>query len=208
MKLKVCGMRSSKNIIDLAKIMPDYMGFIFWENSKRFVSNSTPDIGETVKKVGVFVNARLDYIQKCIEAHKLNAVQLHGNESPEQCGELGEIDVEVIKAFTVQKKFDFNKILVYESVCDYFLFDTKGELRGGNGLQFDWTILKDYPSKKPFFLSGGIGPNDCVAIASIIKLNLPLYAIDVNSKFEIEPGFKNIQSIKEFKSKLNDEISG
>jgi phosphoribosylanthranilate isomerase len=98
--------------------------------------------------------------------------------------------------------------VVYESVCDYFLFDTKGELPGGNGLHFDWTILKDYSSKKPFFLSGGIGPNDCVAIASIIKLNLPLYAIDVNSKFEIEPGFKNIQSIKEFKSKLNNEISG
>ena len=208
MKLKVCGMRSPNNIINLAKIMPDYMGFIFWENSKRFVSNSTPDLGETVKKVGVFVNARLDYIQECIEAHKLNAVQLHGNESPEQCGELGEIDVEVIKAFTVQKKFDFSKILVYESVCDYFLFDTKGELPGGNGLHFNWNLLKDYPSKKPFFLSGGIGPNDCVAIASIIKLNLPLYAIDVNSKFEIEPGFKNIQSIKEFKSKLNDEISG
>ena len=208
MKLKVCGMRSPNNIINLAKIMPDYMGFIFWENSKRFVSNSTPDIGETVKKVGVFVNARLDYIQKCIEAHKLNAVQLHGNESPEQCGELGEIDVEVIKAFTVQKKFDFSKILVYESVCDYFLFDTKGELPGGNGLHFNWNLLKDYPSTKPFFLSGGIGPNDCVAIASIIKLNLPLYAIDVNSKFETEPGFKNIQSIKDFKLKLYNEISG
>ena len=207
MKLKVCGMRSPNNIINLAKIMPDYMGFIFWENSKRFVSNSTPDLGETVKKVGVFVNARLDYIQECIEAHKLNAVQLHGNESPEHCGELGEIDVEVIKAFTVQKKFDFSKILVYESVCDYFLFDTKGELPGGNGLHFNWALLKDYPSKKPFFLSGGIGPNDCVAIASIIKLNLPLYAIDVNSKFEIEPGFKNIQSIKEFKLKLHNEIS-
>ena len=208
MKLKVCGMKYKANIKAIAALKPDYMGFIFWENSKRFVSNSTPDIGETVKKVGVFVNARLDYIQKCIEAHKLNAVQLHGNESPEQCGELGEIDIEVIKAFTVQKKFDFSKILVYESVCDYFLFDTKGELPGGNGLHFNWTLLKDYPSKKPFFLSGGIGPNDCVAIASIIKLNLPLYAIDVNSKFEIEPGFKNIQSIKEFKSKLNDEISG
>ena len=208
MKLKVCGMRSPNNIINLAKIMPDYMGFIFWENSKRFVSNSTPDLGETVKKVGVFVNARLDYIQKCIEAHKLNAVQLHGNESPEQCGELGEIDVEVIKAFTVQKKFDFSKILVYESVCDYFLFDTKGELPGGNGLHFNWNLLKDYPFTKPFFLSGGIGPNDCVAIASIIKLNLPLYAIDVNSKFETEPGFKNIQSIKDFKLKLYNEISG
>ncbi len=208
MKLKVCGMRSPKNIINLAKIVPDYMGFIFWENSKRFVSNSTPDLGESVKKVGVFVNARLDYIKECIEAHKLKAVQLHGNETPEQCNELGEIDVEIIKAFTVQKKFDFSKILVYESVCDYFLFDTKGELPGGNGLHFDWNLLKDYPSKKPFFLSGGIGPNDCIAIASIIKLNLPLYAIDVNSKFETKPGFKNIQSIKEFKLKLYNEISG
>ena len=208
MKLKVCGMRSSKNIINLARIMPDYMGFIFWENSKRFVSNLTPDLGEPVKKVGVFVNASLEYIKDCIEAHKLKAVQLHGNESPEQCGELAEVDVEVIKAFSIQRESDFSQTVVYESVCDYFLFDTKGELPGGNGLHFDWTVLKDYPSKKPFFLSGGIGPNDCLAIASIIKLNLPLYAIDVNSKFEIEPGFKNIQSIKEFKSKLNDEISG
>ena len=208
MKLKVCGMRSSKNIINLAKIMPDYMGFIFWENSKRFVSNSTPFLGERVKKVGVFVNANLEYIKKCVEAHRLKAVQLHGNESPEQCSKLGEVDVEVIKAFAVQREFDFNEIVIYESVCDYFLFDTKGELPGGNGLHFDWTILKEYPSKKPFFLSGGIGPNDFVAIKSIIKLNLPLYAIDVNSKFEIEPGLKDIQSIKEFKSKLNNEISG
>ena len=208
MKLKVCGMRSSKNIINLAKIMPDYMGFIFWENSKRFVSNSTPDLRGPVKKVGVFVNANLEYIKKCVEAHRLKAVQLHGNESPEQCSKLGEVDVEVIKAFAVHREFDFNEIVDYESVCDYFLFDTKGELPGGNGLHFDWTVLKDYPSKKPFFLSGGIGPNDFLAIKSIIKLNLPLYAIDVNSKFEIEPGLKDIQSIKEFKSKLNNEISG
>ena len=113
MKLKVCGMRSSKNIINLAKIMPDYMGFIFWENSKRFVSNSTPFLGERVKKVGVFVNATLEYIKECVEAHKLNAVQLHGNESPKQCGELGEVDVEVIKAFAVQRDFDFNEIDVF-----------------------------------------------------------------------------------------------
>tara|TARA_B100001057_G_C22743832_1_gene908911 strand:+ start:349 stop:975 length:627 start_codon:yes stop_codon:yes gene_type:complete len=208
MKLKVCGMRSPKNISNLAKIKPDYIGLIFWENSKRFVFNSTPDLGEPVKKVGVFVNASLKYIKECIEAHKLKGVQLHGNESPKQCSELKEIDVEVIKAFAIQKKFDFSEIELYEPVCDYFLFDAKGELPGGNGLHFDWTLLKDYPSKKPFFLSGGIGPNDCVAIASIIKLNLPLYAVDVNSKFEIEPGFKNIQSIKKFKSKLYNEISG
>ena len=113
MKLKVCGMRSSKNIINLAKIIPDYMGFIFWENSKRFVSHLTPDLGEPVKKVGVFVNASLEYIKDCIEAHKLKAVQLHGNESPEQCGELGEVDVEVIKAFAVHREFDFSDIVVY-----------------------------------------------------------------------------------------------
>ena len=208
MKLKVCGMQSFENIRNLAKIMPDYIGFIFWEHSKRFVSKSTPDLGDRIKKVGVFVNASLNYIKECIIAHKLEVVQLHGNESPKQCSKLKGFDIEIIKAFNIHKKFNFNELEIYESVCDYFLFDAKGKLPGGNGLHFDWTVLKDYPSKKPFFLSGGIGPNDSVAIASIIKLNLPIYAVDINSKFEIEPGFKNIQSIKEFKSKLYNEISG
>jgi len=182
--------------------MPDYIGFIFWEHSTRFVSNPTPELGKEIKKVGVFVNASLNYIKECVEAHKLKAIQLHGDESPEECAKLNEIDVEVIKSFAIINEFDFNELGFYESVCDYFLFDTKGFLPGGNGLHFDWTLLKNYHLKKPFFLSGGIGPDDSVAIASINKLNLPLYAVDINSKFEIEPGFKNIQSIKEFKSKL------
>ena len=208
MKLKVCGMRSLENIRNLAKINPEYMGFIFWKHSKRFVSNSTPDLGEGIKKVGVFVNASSEYIKKCIKDHKLKAVQLHGNESPKKCDELKKIDVEVIKAFAIKNKFDFSELENYESVCDYFLFDTEGLLPGGNGLHFDWTVLKNYTCEKPFFLSGGIGPDDSLAIASIIKLNLPLYAIDVNSKFEIEPGLKNIDIIKEFKSKLYNDISG
>ena len=208
MKLKVCGMRSSENILNLAKIMPDYMGFIFWEHSTRFVSNPTPELSKEIKKVGVFVNASLNYIKECVEVHKLKAIQLHGDESPEECSKLKEIDVEVIKSFAMLNEFDFNELAFYESVCDYFLFDTKGFLPGGNGLHFDWTLLKNYRLKKPFFLSGGIGPDDSVAIALINKLNLPVYAVDVNSKFEIEPGYKNIQSIKEFKSKLYNEISG
>ena len=200
-------MRSPENIQKLAELVPDYMGFIFWEHSKRFVSGSTPEVNEGIKKTGVFVNASLDYIKACIATHQLKAIQLHGSESPVQCSALKNTGIEVIKAFAVSNGFDFNELQAYETTCDYFLFDTKGELPGGNGMRFDWSVLKAYPSQKPFFLSGGIGPDDSAAVASIIKLNLPLYAVDINSKFEIEPGLKNIESIKEFKERLYNEIS-
>ena len=208
MKLKVCGMRSPENIQNLAELMPDYMGFIFWEPSKRFVSNPTPKLDLKVKKVGVFVDASLDFIRECVNLHELKGVQLHGSESPDYCWELNIMDIEIIKAFAVDSKFDFASLEAYETVCNYFLFDTKGKLPGGNGEHFDWEVLKDYPSQKPFFLSGGIGPNDITAVDRIIKLNLPIYAVDINSKFEIEPGLKNIKTIKEFKAKLYNEISG
>ena len=150
MKLKVCGMRSSENILNLAKIMPDYMGFIFWEHSTRFVSNPTPELSKEIKKVGVFVNASLNYIKECVQVHKLKAIQLHGDESPEECSKLKEIEVEVIKSFAMLNEFDFNELTFYESACDYFLFDTKGFLPGGNGQRFDWTLLKNYRLKNHF----------------------------------------------------------
>ena len=109
MNLKVFVMRSSQNILNLAKIKPEYMGFIFWKHSKRFVSNSTPDLGEGIKKVGVFVNARSEYIKKWIEAHKLKAVQIHGNERHNKRDELQKIDGEVIKAFAIQKNVEFRE---------------------------------------------------------------------------------------------------
>lgn len=203
MKLKVCGMRSPNNILSLSSLKPDYMGFIFWEPSRRFVSQTTPQLPESITKTGVFVDAPLHYIEEIIQQHQLQALQLHGSESPEFCKKLKkQTQLELIKAFPVDSDFDFNILKAYETACDYFLFDAKGELPGGNGSQFEWSVLQSYPSKKPFFLSGGIGPGDQVAIASIISLNLPVYAIDINSKFESEIGLKDVERIRKFKATL------
>jgi phosphoribosylanthranilate isomerase len=207
-KLKICGMRAPDNIAALSDLAPDYMGFIFWKHSKRFVTTPTPDLPATIKKTGVFVDADPAYITATAKQHQLQALQLHGDESPDFCQKLQDLGLEIIKAFAVDTSFDFSVLKTYETVCDYFLFDTKGRLPGGNGSRFDWSVLQYYPSTKPFFLSGGIGTGDHSAIASIINLNLPLYAIDINSQFESEPGLKNIETIKQFKATLLNEVSG
>ena len=110
----------------------------------------------------------------------MNVIQLHGNENPEFCKKLKQKNIEIIKVFSVNDDFNFSILEPFENACDYFLFDTKGKLPGGNGITFNWQILQHYKLTKPFFLSGGIGLDD---IESIKKLNLPIYAIDVNSKF-------------------------
>jgi phosphoribosylanthranilate isomerase len=202
MKLKVCGMRSHENILALSDLKPDYMGFIFWKPSKRFVSTTTPTLPSNIKKTGVFVDETFDEIKSLIETHQLQAIQLHGNENPIFCDRLKDLNVEIIKVFSIKKDFDFSTLAPYENVCDYFLFDTKGELPGGNGYAFDWEMLKSYPSSKPFFLSGGIGMDQLADLEDIFKLNLPLYAIDVNSKFESEAGMKKIELLKDFKIAL------
>jgi phosphoribosylanthranilate isomerase len=202
MKLKVCGMRSHENILALSDLKPDYMGFIFWKPSKRFVSTTTPTLPSNIKKTGVFVDETFDEIKSLIETHQLQAIQLHGNENPSFCDRLKDLNVEIIKVFSIKKDFDFSTLAPYENVCDYFLFDTKGELPGGNGYAFDWEMLKSYPSSKPFFLSGGIGMDQLADLEDIFKLNLPLYAIDVNSKFESEAGMKKIELLKDFKIAL------
>lgn len=226
MRIKVCGMKNPENIQEVAQLQPDYMGFIFYEKSPRFVGGSIPDIHSTIKKTGVFVNASLQFIQKKVKDFNLQAVQLHGQESPEFCRELKSFDiaclersrkaqndilgkktsshlVEIIKVFSLKDQFDFQELAPYLPVVDYFLFDTKGKLHGGNGATFNWDVLENYPFEKPFFLSGGIGLEEVEALQSFQQKNLPLYAIDVNSKFETGPGRKNIARLKEFKNKLN-----
>jgi len=196
MKLKICGMKYPENILEVGSLLPDYMGFIFWEKSARYFDGIIPTLPKSIKKVGVFVNETSEEILKKIENHNLQAVQLHGNESVEFCVDLkNKIDnaIEIIKVFSVNDDFDFEVLKSFENVCDYFLFDTKGKLPGGNGIAFDWKVLEKYPSTKPFFLSGGIGIDEMDAVNEILKTNLPTYAIDINSKFEIEPGLKNIQ---------------
>lgn len=192
-------MKYPENILEVSTLLPDYLGFIFWEKSSRYFDLEIPEIPESIKKVGVFVNATLEEILLKIKKYNLNLVQLHGNESPEFCKELKKSTIKIIKVFSVNDDFNFSALEPFEAVCDYFLFDTKGKLPGGNGITFNWQILKKYHSRKPFFLSGGIGLDD---IKNIKKLNLPIYAIDVNSKFEIEAGLKNIELLKSFKNNL------
>jgi len=206
MKLKICGMKYPDNILEVGALLPDYMGFIFWEKSARYFNGEIPELIATVKKVGVFVNQSQEEILAKVSKYNLQAVQLHGNESVEFLSELKKElpkKVQIIKAFSADNDFDFETIKPFEAVSDFFLFDTKGKLPGGNGTTFDWTILKKYNSKKPFFLSGGIGINELKAIEEISKTNLPIYAIDVNSKFEIEPGLKNKNLFSNFKRKFD-----
>jgi phosphoribosylanthranilate isomerase len=202
MKLKVCGMREPNNIAALSDLQPDYMGFIFWAPSSRYVNETTPKLDQRIKKTGVFVDASVDYIQSSISTHQLQAVQLHGKETPNYCQLIQGFGVEVIKAFSVKDVFDFSTLEAYESSCDFFLFDTKGALPGGNGYTFDWSLLKEYPSQKPFFLSGGIGLENTQEIKELLNTDLPLFAIDVNSKFELAPGLKKIEELKQFKKEL------
>ena len=202
MKLKVCGMKH--NTLEVAALQPDYLGFIFHEDSPRNFDNDIPKLPENIKKVGVFVDKTVEFIAGQIEKHQLDAVQLHGHESPEVCKLLKSANVEIIKVFSIKNEFDFSVLAPYEDVCDYFLFDTKGKLPGGNGYTFDWSVLNDYPSTKSFFLSGGIGLDQLENIKEF--KNSPAstycYALDVNSKFEIEPGLKDIEELKKFKSEI------
>jgi phosphoribosylanthranilate isomerase len=206
MKLKICGMKYPENILEVGALLPDYMGFIFWEKSARYFNGEIPELIGTIKKVGVFVNQSQEEILEKVTKYNLQAVQLHGNESVEFLSELRtklKKNIEIIKVFSADNDFDFEIIKPFEPVCDYFMFDTKGRLPGGNGTTFDWTILKKYNSDKPFFLSGGIGISELKAIEEISKTNLPIYAVDINSKFEIEPGLKNKNLFSNFKRKFD-----
>jgi phosphoribosylanthranilate isomerase len=206
MKIKVCGIRDPNNIIDLAQLKPDYLGLIFYSQSKRFAANldkgilsSLPD---SIKLTGVFVNETIDEIISKIEKYDLNAVQLHGSESVLYCQQLRKLlrvrlpfrELEIIKAFGIFLGFDFNKLEQFNDVVDYFLFDTKTTEHGGSGIAFDWKILDQYSGLKPFFLSGGLSPDNISEISNLVTEQL--YAIDLNSKFELEPGLKDISSLK------------
>ena len=197
-------MKYQDNISQVATLQPDYLGFIFYDKSARFIQDNIPQVSNTIKKVGVFVDADLSDVTDKINKYELKAVQLHGKESPEFCKSLKSKDVEIIKVFSIKDEFNFDVLKPYENVCDYFLFDTKGKLPGGNGYTFDWNVLKNYSSTKPFFLSGGIGLEQIENIKQFqnSEASKYCYAIDVNSKFEIEAGLKNIEELKEFKIQI------
>jgi phosphoribosylanthranilate isomerase len=199
MKIKVCGMRDFQNIKELEKLNPDYIGFIFYDKSKRFVGETgfgnLQSSSKQIKKTGVFVDASIDTIKDKISKYNLDAVQLHGAEPVEVCEELKREDVEVIKAFGIDEDFDFAKLLSYESTVDFFLFDTKTAEHGGSGKSFNWDILSAYSLNKPYFLSGGLSLENLESVAQMVDNRL--YAVDLNSKFEIKPAFKDIKTLEE-----------
>jgi len=198
-KLKICGMKYPENILQASELLPDFMGFIFWKKSSRYFDGEIPTLPESIQKVGVFVNESLKNVLSTVQKHQLDFVQLHGNESVVYCFELKKQNIKIIKVFSIENDFDFEQLKPFEPFVNYFLFDTKGKLPGGNGQTFHWEILKNYDSDKPFFLSGGIGMDE---IENLQKLNLPIFAIDINSKFETAPGIKNTELIKQFITKL------
>jgi phosphoribosylanthranilate isomerase len=204
-KLKICGMKYAENIQEIASLKPDFLGFIFWDKSSRmFDLKELLKIESSIKKVGVFVDASLEEIQNKIKNFKLDAIQLHGKESVKYCLELKKNNIEIIKAFSINNDFDFSQLKGYENAVDYFLFDTKGKLPGGNGTTFDWQVLENYNLEKPFFLSGGIGLTEITKIKEFLDSDLSdyCYAIDVNSRFETEPGLKNKNELEKFKKLL------
>ena len=209
MKLKVCGMKYEDNIHEVAALEPDYMGFIFYKNSPRYCDRRLPEISESIKRVGIFVNASLEDILIKVKSHDLKVIQLHGNESPEFCEALkahfiskGQ-SIVLWKVFGIKETFDFEILNPYVGIVNAFLFDTKGRKPGGNSYVFNWELLKDYPLQTPFILSGGIGLDEVENVKTILGTHLPIYAIDVNSKFEEEPGLKNPEKIKQFINELS-----
>lgn len=202
MKLKICGMKYPDNLAEVARLLPDYLGFIFYEKSPRYMADTlSPEAVRSlpagIQRVGVFVDATTEFVQLAAERYGLDALQLHGHESPEQCQMLRKSGCPVIKVFSVGgESFDFEVLRPYQTAVDFFLFDTKGKQPGGNGQVFNWELLRDYPLDTPFFLSGGIGPEHAELFH---RLDLPqLHALDVNSRFETEPGRKDVGILTTF----------
>lgn len=202
MRLKVCGMREVVNIKSVLELKPDLMGFIFYPKSKRFVKTlSLDEIDfQSTQKVGVFVNEPLDSLKEKVKTFGLDYVQLHGDESLSYLTEVKYLGVKVIKAFRIKHQLPVDQLLAFEQDADFFLYDTLSHEYGGSGERFEWKILNDSPSSKPFWLSGGLGLNSLKKLKSI---NHPgLIGIDVNSKFEDYPGMKNIELLLALKKSL------
>jgi phosphoribosylanthranilate isomerase len=202
--VKVCGMKDSNNIEEIYNLSPDFMGFIFYAKSPRFVGNMDPHVlkkvGPGTKKIGVFVNEDVDDILTITYKYKLDGVQLHGKENIMQCYKLKEAGLIVIKAFPIVEACNFRVMHAYEHFCDYFLFDTKTDNYGGSGIKFDWSLLDEYHGATPFILSGGITAEDAL---DLMKIEHPkLAGIDINSKFEVEPGLKDEAKIRSYLSTL------
>ena len=200
MKIKICGMSDAKNIAEIASLSPDFMGFIFYPESIRFIKDEKSiDIMKNhpkVKKVGVFVNSSIDYIQQKIKRHNFSYIQLHGGESVDFCSNLKKnSSCKIIKSFGIDENFDFSIANAYQSIVDYIMFDTKSSRYGGSGISFNWQLLKNYQAKLPIFLSGGLSVEN---INKVKKLPfIKIFALDFNSKLEKEKAIKDLDLVKQ-----------
>jgi phosphoribosylanthranilate isomerase len=207
MKIKVCGLRDLLNIEELLKLKPDFIGFIFYPKSKRYVGAQIPHdiqiiIPSSVQKVGVFVDEPFDTLVEKTSSNALDLVQLHGKELPDYCEKLKKLNIRIIKAFGISAGFNFETVKDFEPYCDYYLFDTAADIHGGTGIKFEWKKLDQYTGNKPFFLSGGIQSGDAGEIRSLVHNQL--HAIDINSRFELEPGLKDIPKLKSFIKQIRE----
>jgi phosphoribosylanthranilate isomerase len=203
MLLKVCGMREIDNIRDLIHLEVDFMGLIFYSKSSRDVLGGDYESIKSISgvtKVGVFVNESLEKVIEIVEDYGLGMVQLHGDETPKYCCQVAGMGIKVMKAFAIGNDMPIEDIMKYEGSCDYYLFDTKGTNRGGNGEKFEWSILDEYDLTTPFLLSGGIQLADAKRIKTID--HPAMIGVDINSGFEVKSGLKNIDDIKAFKEQL------
>lgn len=202
MKIKVCGMKNPDNIREISRLPIDLMGLIFYPKSPRYIENLNPKdldiLPENIGRVGVFVNEEQEKVKEAIVKYGLNYVQLHGIESAQYCKDLKITypSVYIIKAFSIADPSDFRGTHQYENIVDYFLFDTKTPQYGGSGQKFDWKILHEYKGATLFFLSGGISAEDALLIRKLG--NIRIVGLDLNSRFELEPGLKNIELLNRF----------
>lgn len=200
--IKVCGMTLDENIRDVEALGVDLMGFIFYEKSPRYVRQCPAYLPLHAGRVGVFVDASHEVITKQAEVFGLTHIQLHGHESPQLCQALKATGFKVIKAFQIAEVDDLKATETYQGVCDFFLFDTKTPTYGGSGKAFNWELLEQYHGSTPFLLSGGIGPESIEALHQFSHPALAGY--DLNSKFEITPGIKDVTKIKQFKFTIDN----
>lgn len=208
MKLKVCGLANKENVGEILEtVAPDYAGFIFYKKSPRYISDEVMEqtmvnFPSSVNKVGVFVDEDPTIMEEKANRFKLDFLQLHGNESASLCKTLSNKGYKIIKAFSIAPQFDFDLLLDYMPYVRFFLFDTKGEYQGGNGYSFDWEILNSYDQRIPFFLSGGISLENVEEVKEFTHMNI--HALDVNSKFEVSPGLKDVAKLQQLKSLIKN----
>ena len=200
-------MRDAENIMEVASLSPDYMGFIFYPKSPRYVGEAfriPSDFPTNIIRTGVFVNEPNDSILELARIHQLDFIQLHGAETVKQCEELKRHNLHIIKVFSIDEETTFEITKDYSAAVDFVLFDTKGKYHGGNAQTFRWQRLEDYDQRIPFFLSGGLSPENISGITDLNGMNL--YALDVNSGAERSPGVKDIEKIKAIQDILNNKL--